>query len=625
MPLLTAKDLHKAYGDKVILDGVEINLIHGEKVGLLGVNGSGKSTILKMLAGEDTPDDGDMAWRNGIMRTWLPQNPPLDERHTLREVAVAGAGRNRVGLELFERELRAERMLSELHVQDIHMTIGEASGGTRRRAALAGALLEEPDLLLLDEPTNHLDVESIEWLEGWLRRFNGAVVLISHDRYFLEQVVDRIVEVRNGKLWSYPGSFSAYLQARLEQEDLEARMEANRKRRLATEVEWMSRSPKARSTKQKARIHRAEAMMESDYKAAKKVDFGVQQGRRLGKTILETRGLAVGYPASASSPKHQIADGIDLTLTRGWRLGLIGANGAGKTTLLRTLIGELPPLGGALTQGKNTEVLYIDQERTGLDANATVKEMATPAGGDWVSVQRLKGREVVIDKVHVASWLDRFLFRGDDLQQKVSTLSGGQRFRLLLARALQRPMNMFALDEPTNDLDLETLSVLEEALIAYPGCMVVVSHDRAFLDRVCTHVLYLPGDGTWNLHNGGWTDWQERITAERKQKEQAQKAERVAQNAKETPRSANTKAPPKLTWAEQKRLDGIDAEIEAAEGAVETAEAVMVAPDVLSDHEKLRAASATLEAHIAVRDEVYEAWEALSEKQEAWLAWKAGS
>ncbi len=625
MPILTANDLRKAFGDKVILDGVELNVLHGEKIGLLGVNGSGKSTILCMLAGEDTPDSGEMAWRNGIMRTWLPQNPPLDPSHTLRQVAIAGAGRNRVGLEQFERELRADRMLTELHVDNSAMTIAEASGGTRRRAALAGALLEEPDLLLLDEPTNHLDVESIEWLEGWLGRFNGAVVLISHDRYFLEQVVDRIIEIRNGKLWSYPGSFSAYLEARLAQEDLEARSEANRKRRLSTEVEWMSRSPKARSTKQKARIHRAEALMETDYKAPKTVDFGVEQGRRLGKTILETRGLCIGYPATAEQPAHRIAEGIDLTLTRGWRLGLIGPNGAGKTTLLRTIIGQLPPLGGTLTLGKNTEVLYIDQERTGLDSEATVKQMATPAGGDWVTVERMKGREVVSDKVHVASWLERFLFRGDDLQQQVSTLSGGQRFRLLLARALQRPMNLFALDEPTNDLDLETLSVLEEALIAYPGCLVVVSHDRAFLDRVCTNVLHLPGDGAWHLHSGGWSAWQARMNEERiVKREQAAAAAKTLENQDPKRAAARGPAAPKLTWAEQKRLDVIEDEVERADAAVAAAEAQMIAPDVLSDHERLRTASASLEALMAARDEVYAAWEHLTDKQERWLAARGG-
>ncbi|MCO4763921.1 MAG: ABC-F family ATP-binding cassette domain-containing protein [Myxococcales bacterium] len=622
MPLLTAKDLNKAYGDKTILGGADLNLIHGEKVGLLGVNGSGKSTILKMLAGEDTPDGGEMAWRNGIMRTWLPQNPPLDPNMTLRDVAIAGAGRNRVGLEVFERELRAERMLTELHVADMDMPVSQASGGTRRRAALAGALLEEPDLLLLDEPTNHLDVESIEWLEGWLKRFSGAVVLISHDRYFLEQVVDRILEVRVGRLWSYPGSFSAYLQARLAQEQLEARVEHNRKRRLSSELEWLRRSPKARSTKQKARIQRAEGLMESNYEAPKTVDFGVQQGRRLGKTILEARGLSVGYPATETDPLFHVADGIDLTLTRGWRLGLIGANGAGKTTLLRTLIGELTPLAGKLERGKNTEVLYIDQERTGLDPNATVSESATPAGSDWVDVMRMKGRELVTDKVHVATWLERFLFRGDDLRQKVSTLSGGQRFRLLLAKALQRPMNLFALDEPTNDLDLETLSVLEEALIAYPGCMVVVSHDRAFLDRVCSHVLYLPGDGTWDLHNGGWSQWQAKMLAERKLQRDAE-AKKQAENRPAAPKSKGA-APPKLTWAEEKRLDKIEAEIEAAEAAVEAAEAQMVAPDVLADHTKMRLAGDTLQSCNDARDEVYAAWETLSEKQELWLEFKQG-
>ncbi|HAN32411.1 MAG TPA: ABC transporter ATP-binding protein, partial [Myxococcales bacterium] len=329
MPLLTAKGLSKAFGDTVILEDAELHLRQGEKVGLLGVNGSGKSTILRLLAGIDEFDAGELAWRSGTTRTWLPQNPELDPNWTLEQVAIAGVNRSRAGLEGYERELVAHRLLSEVGVQQPQCLVSAASGGTGRRAALAGALLQEPDLLLLDEPTNHLDVETVEWLEAWLRRFAGAVVLITHDRYFLEQVVDRIIEVRRGQLWSFPGTFGTYLQRRLELEAQEARAEAGRKRRLKEELEWLRRSPKARTTKQKARVQRAEGLMDSDYAAREEISLNIYQGRRLGKTILEAKELSAGY----DGPEDQIAvvQDLQLTLAKGWRVGIVGPNGAGKT------------------------------------------------------------------------------------------------------------------------------------------------------------------------------------------------------------------------------------------------------------------------------------------------------
>ncbi len=596
MPLLTAHGIAKAFGMTVLLDGAELHLVHGERVGLVGLNGSGKSTLLRILAGQDTADDGSFAWRRDIRVTYLSQRPDLREDDTLIDVAMAGARRNPTGWDPHEQEAQSRRQLSEMGVTTPELSVGEASGGNRRRAAVAAALLEEPDLLLLDEPTNHLDVATVERLEKQLCAFPGAIVLITHDRYFLNVVVDRILEMRQAKLWSWPGTFEDYLAGRVAQEDLEARNEHGRKRRLATELDWLRRSPKARTTKQKARIQRAEALMTSGYEANRTVKLEVQQGVRLGKKILDAKGLDVGFVGH-----KPLVKGLDLSMTRGVRIGVVGDNGVGKTTLLRTLIGQHDPRGGSLQLGINTTALYIDQERSGLDPKATVRESGSPSGGDWVMVGD--------NKVHIASWLERFLFRHDDLRQKVSTLSGGQRFRLLLARRLQQPMNLLVLDEPTNDLDFETLRVLEEALIDYAGCLVIVSHDRCFMDRVCTHVLELEGAGSWQLHTGNWSEWQARKVAQRR--EQAA-AEKKARAAKAPVKSRLSK--PKLSWKEQKRLEVIESEIERAEEDVAAAEAALDDPAVTSDYTKLQPATDALEKVVAHRDALYAEWETLEER-----------
>lgn len=611
MPLFTARGLHKSYGASVLLDDGELHIGRGERIGLVGLNGSGKSTLLRILAGLETAESGEMAWRNGIRVVYLPQAPELDESMTLLQVAMHGAtqaaGSTASGMQPYEREVQAVRKLSELGVPDPDITVAQASGGTRRRAAIAAALLQAPDVLLLDEPTNHLDTRTVEWLERTLCGFGGALVLVTHDRYFLNTVVDRIVELRRGTLFSWPGTFEDYLAGRLDQEHLEARTEHNRKRRFAAELDWLRRSPKARSTKQKARIQRAEAIRHTDYQPEKEVKLVVNQGRRLGKRILDCVKVDVGFAGHAP-----LVQGLQLAMTRGMRVGVVGDNGVGKTTLVRTLIGEHPPLSGDVTLGINTQALHIDQQRSGLDPDATVRESATPAGGDWVQLGEGDKR----GKQHVASWLEQFLFRGDDLRQKVSTLSGGQRFRLLLAKRLQEPMNLLVLDEPTNDLDFETLSVLEDALVSYPGCLMVVSHDRAFMDRVCTHVLELSGGGDWLLHVGNWSEWQARSRSDRANA--PKKARKRAEVA------VDDDAPPKPTWAEQRRLEVIEAEIEAAELAVDRAQAALADPRVAGDYSKLAPASAALQDVTERRDALYWEWQQLEDKQATWAAFKTG-
>ena len=608
MPLLTAQNLALSFGPTVLLDDADLNIARGEKVGLVGINGCGKSTLMRVLAGSERADSGDLAWRSGARIAWLPQVPTLDETLSLRQVAMAGAQSSVSSLEPFERELRAERTLGRLGVRDPDLLVGHASGGARRRAALAAVLMEEPDILLLDEPTNHLDMAAVHWLEQHLQQLGCAIILTTHDRYFLDAVVDRIVEIRKHRLWSWPGTFSDWVAGRAEQEALEERTERNRKRLLQVELQWLGRSPQARTTKQKARIQRVDELRDADEKVESRIQLQVRQGGRLGKTILNVRDLTVGFPNMPPLVKD-----LELSMIRGSRIGVVGPNGVGKTTLLRTFAGEHAPLSGKLEVGHNTHILYIDQERSGLDDNATVRASATEAGGDWVQV----GDE----RVHVVSWLERFLFASHDMQQRVSTLSGGQRFRLLLAQRLQQPMNLLLLDEPTNDLDFETLGVLEEALREYAGCLLVVSHDRCFLDRVCTAMLHLPGDGAWELHAGGFSEWEARMGhRDRAQAQAARQAETAA--APSAAASVRPVAPAKPTMPELKFLDRIDAAIEVAEGAQAATEGMLTDPAVMADRTKLAAAMADLAAATADCERLYAEWARIEAKNEAWQTWR---
>jgi ATP-binding cassette subfamily F protein uup len=609
MPLLTAQDLHKAYGITPILDGAALHLKRGEKIGLVGRNGTGKSTLLRILAGVEPADEGTLAWRSDTHVAYLPQNPDLSAAETLLDVALQGAAKCRTPLDPYEKQLAAEQALKGLGLTDPSLPVKLASGGTQRRAALAAALLQKPDLLLLDEPTNHLDADTAQWLQDQIRDLPSAVVLVTHDRYFLNQVVDRIVELRRGQMFSYEGTFQDYLETRLEEESLEGRIDQNRKNLLRGELDWLSRSPCARSTKQKARIGRAHALMTTEYEAPKAVQLPFLQTERLGKTILEAKQLSVGFAGRV------LIESLDLLLMRGQRIGIVGPNGAGKTTLLRTLTEELPPLAGKLVTGQNTRIVGIDQQRTGLDPDETVMQAVHAAGGEYVQIGE--------QKLHVAAYLGNFLFKTADMQQQVATLSGGQKFRLLLARRLQEPMNVLVLDEPTNDLDFETLEVLEEALLQYPGCVLVVSHDRAFLDRVCTGILHVTGPnaeggpGGAVVHTGNYSQFLARQAAERKADRQREIAARPVQTS-----GRQDDAPPKLTFAEEKRLLGIEAEIETAEGLVATLEARLADPVLAADYPQLHKTMQEHEAAVQARDALYDLWQTLEARQVAWLAWR---
>ncbi len=601
MPILTAQNLQKAHGASVLLDGAELHLARGEKVGLVGRNGTGKTTLLRILTGLESPDSGNVVRRRDAHVAYLQQDPPVGTTETLMDIALAGVKLCREHLDPHEAELRAEQALKGLGIPDIHQRVAEASGGTRRRAALAAALLQQPDLLLLDEPTNHLDPGTSDWLQAELRAMPGALVLVTHDRYFLNQVVDRIVELRHRKLKSYEGTFQDYLQSRLDEDNQAERVESNRRQRLRAELAWLGTSPAARSCKPKARLDKARATVAEVVEVDKPLVLPMFQLERMGKVLLDAQDLRVGWPDKT------VIQHLTLLVTRGERIGIVGPNGAGKTTLLRTLLGEIPPLAGHVTRGATTQVMQIDQQRSGLEPQWTVREAGSPSGTEWVVTPT--------GKMHIAGYLEQFLFKTDDLRQPVTTLSGGQRFRLLLARKLQEPMNLLVLDEPTNDLDFETLELLEETLLAWPGTSLIVSHDRAFLDRVCTAIIDVPGNGTATRHAGGWSDLQARKT----QKVVSAPVQAVARVV------PKTDAPPKLTFAEEKRLGTIEAEIEAAEETVLAAEAKLSEPAITADFAALQRAIAAQTAATEARDGLWSEWQRLEDKQRVWRAWKTGA
>ena len=523
MTLLSLEDCHKRFTDRELLSGVNLTIGEGERIGLLGRNGSGKSTLLRILAGLEVPDAGRRVARRNLSLGYLEQDPVIDPERTAAEVVRAGfAGRERVRTQLsqlhddlasateaelprllarqgkLEEELeavgghdvehRVESTLHALGVTAFDVPCGRLSGGERRRVALARLLLTSPDLLLLDEPTNHLDAFVIDWLEDWFLENRVPLLLVTHDRYFLDRIVDRIVELDRGKLVTYDGGYDDYLRARAARLETERKVEGSRLNLLRREAAWIRRGPPARTTKSKARIQRYESLVDAAPIAnLADLEFTIPPGPRLGARVLKLVAATKSYGGRVIVPP------LDLELAAGVRLGIVGPNGAGKTTLVRMMLGELELDGGTREVGATVRFMGIDQQRRDLDLEQTVEEVVA-------------GRSDVIKTgdrvVRVRSFLDKFGFSAKAQTTRIAQLSGGERNRVLLAKLICAGGNVLMLDEPTNDLDLATLRTLEEALVMFPGAVVVVSHDRWFLDRVATQILYLDGAGRARLHYG---------------------------------------------------------------------------------------------------------------------------
>ena len=561
MPLVTLDRVSSAYGHLPLLDNANLQVDAGERVCVIGRNGTGKSTLLRIIGGELEPDSGSV-WRQPALRIGrLPQDVVLRDSRPVFEVVADGLGID--GDEEWQRETRVKRVLSRLDL-DAGACVAALSGGWRRRVLLARALVGEPDLLLLDEPTNHLDIEAMTWLETFLIDYPGAITFVTHDRVFLQRVATRIVELDRGRLSSWPGDYAAFLRNKEAALANEAAQQAKFDKRLAGEEAWLRQGIKARRTRDEGRV-RALLAMRSE-RAARRAQPGMARlqadsGDGSGQLVIETTGISKAFGGGAV-----VAD-ASVRVMRGDRVGLIGPNGSGKTTMLRMLIGELKPDSGDIRRGTNVTVAYYDQQREQLDPERTVFD--TVADGHDSVIVNGKPR-------HVHGYLRDFLFLPERAASPVKALSGGERNRLLLARLFTRPVNLLVLDEPTNDLDIETLELLEALLIDWPGTLLLVSHDRAFIDHVVTSTLVFEGEGRVREYIGGYTDWlrQRRHAAPLPPPSSTPKTQAAAPTESVPPAASR-----KPSYREQRDLEELPARITAMEREQEQLNAAAAAPD----------------------------------------------
>ncbi len=629
MALLTLTNAHLAYGHVPLLDGADFALEPGERVALIGRNGAGKSSLLKILAGLERPDDGVLQVQGGVRRVYVAQEPSFKAGTTVFDAVADGVAEARALRARYEAhadgedldalqtrlealggwtwEQRVEQALQRLQL-DADAAVDALSGGTRKRVALAQALVAAPDVLLLDEPTNHLDIDAIEWLQDLLVGFGGSVLLVSHDRAFIDAVATRIVELDRGQLRSYPGDFEAFGAAKERELENEALAAARADKLLAQEEVWIRKGVEARRTRSVGRVGRLLKLREQ--RAQRREQLGqvrleLDAGLPPGKIVAELKEVSMRFG------EKLLIDRFSATLLRGDKVGLIGPNGCGKTTLLKLILGELQPTSGRVRQGTRLQVAYFDQMRAALKLDATLADTISP-GSEWV--------EVAGQRKHVMSYLTDFLFSPERANAPVRTLSGGERNRLLLARLFALPANVLVLDEPTNDLDIDTLDLLEDLLQGYAGTVFLVSHDRRFLDNVVTSTIAWEGDpafggrpGLWREYEGGYEDWKLQRERARVLAEAAAPAPAAAPKAAEPPRPAATRT--KLSYKEQRELDALPARIEALEAEQATLNQRLADP-ALYAREPERAAELHAR-HAAIDEELMaalERWEALASR-----------
>jgi ATP-binding cassette subfamily F protein uup len=586
MALITLTEGKLAFGHVPLLDRTAFSLESVERIGLIGRNGTGKSSLLKILAGLEKLDDGLLQYQQNIRIAYVAQEPILQTEHTVFEAAAEGLAQVKALREEYEAlsegewdesnhermdqlqsqldaqggwnwEQRVSESLDRLHL-DANQRIGQLSGGTKKRVALAQALVTMPDVLLLDEPTNHLDLDSIQWLEELLNTYTGAIIFITHDRAFLDHVATRIVELDRGILRSYPGNYSSYEKVKEQELNSESLANARADKLLAQEEVWVRKGVEARRTRSVGRIARLEklrTLRAQRRNAMGQIKLAISSGDRSGKIVADLQNISKSY-------QKPIVQNFTATILRGDKVGLLGPNGAGKTTLLKLILGTIEPDSGIVTMGTRIEVAYFDQMREGLNLEATLEDFISP-GSEWIEING--------NRKHVKSYLGDFLFSPERTNSPISTLSGGERNRLLLARLFARPANVLVLDEPTNDLDIDTLDLLEQLLQDYAGTVFLVSHDRTFLDNVVTSMIAYEGDGKWQEYEGGYEDY--RIQKKRFDEfTQASNASTINKMASKEDKKSEIKPETKLSVTKSKLSNKEKAELDKLPNQIEQLE-----------------------------------------------------
>ena len=642
MALIVLTDAKLAFGHVDLLANTAFSLESGERVGLIGRNGTGKSSLLKILAGIEKMDDGLLQYQQGLRIAYVPQEPIFEAEETVFDAVSKGVAQAKALREEYEAlsvgewddashhrldevqsqlealsgwnwEQRVHETLDRLHLE-ADLKINTLSGGTKKRVALARALVEMPDVLLLDEPTNHLDLDSIAWLEELLKEYQGSVILITHDRAFLDNVCTQIVELDRGILRSYPGNFTQYEVLKEQELNSESLANARADKLLAQEEVWIRKGVEARRTRSVARIARLEKLRSSRAErrdAMGQVKMAVSAGDRSGKIVADLQNVSKTYD-------RPIVKDFTATILRGDKVGLLGPNGAGKTTLLKLILGTIAPDSGTATMGTRIEVAYFDQMREGLDLNASLEDYISP-GSEWIEING--------NKKHVKSYLSDFLFAPERTNSPVSTLSGGERNRLLLARLFARPANVLVLDEPTNDLDIDTLDLLEQLLQDYKGTVFLVSHDRYFLDNVVTSIIANEGDGFWREYEGGYEDWKiqkarsDKIRSTNGNSKVVEKVDAKAVPKTETKvesKPAIKAGVQKLNSKERQELEGLPSQIEALETEQADIGIAMSNPDLYKNEPELAASmQARLSEITTDLDQKLQRWEQLLSRSES--------
>ena len=612
MILLNAEKISKGYSDRQLLDGCSLAVGQGDKIGLIGVNGTGKSTLLKVMAGVDFPDSGTVTRSGGVRVAYLPQNPEFAPETTVLQQVMTGVAIDKARAKEAKvvqqaDEYQCKSILTQLGLSDYDQPIGQLSGGQKRRVALACALAAESEVLILDEPTNHIDSEMVDWLESYLKRYQGAILMVTHDRYFLERVVNRIVELDRGKLYSYPANYSQYLELKAQREEMALATERKRQSLYRKELAWIQRGARARSTKAQFRVDRFEELKKPGYVPDQSKLEVSALSSRLGKKIIEIEQISKSFDGKV------LVKDFSYNLLRGDRVGIIGPNGYGKTTLVRMICGLLEPDEGRIVRGETVRIGYFSQESfAGEDFDPTVKAI------DYIRhiSQEIQTPEGTLT---AAQMMEKFLFPTDLQYTEIGRLSGGERRRLYLLRVLMEAPNVLVLDEPTNDLDIETLAVLEDYLEQFPGVVIAVSHDRYFLDKLMNHVFVLAGNGEVRHYTGGYADYRADVASERQRLAAQERQETLPNSSPKKPsggRSHQEKL--KFSFKEQREYEEIDGVIAGLEEKIAQTEALIA--QNASDYaalQELTAEKEELETQLAAKMERWVYLNDLAERIEA--------